>query len=83
MDIFDRYRECKEVVVGIKDETQRKHAESILSQLLHIEQARGIAERSHQKYREEMNGWENNLVKSICQTAREAELSEKGDGENV
>ena len=71
-DIFDRYRECKEIVEEIKDEEQKKYVNSILLQLLHIEQGRGIAVRAHQKYCNEMNEWENNLVREIKRRVKEA-----------
>lgn len=73
MDTFDRWKECKEIVEEIENKEQKDHAKSILSQLLHIEQGRGIAARAYAKYCNEMNEWENNLVKNIKQIAKEKE----------
>lgn len=68
---FDRYLACKKIVEEITDEEQKKHANSILSQLLHLEQGRQVAVRAYQNYCKEMNEWEWNLVKEIKRRAQE------------
>ena len=70
-DIFDRYHECKEIVDSMPDGKNKVHAESILRQLLHIEQARKVAHDNYNHYRNEMNSWENNLVGNIKEMAKE------------
>ena len=70
-DIFDRFRECDEIVNAMPDGESKKHAKTILMQLLHIEQARKVAHDSYNRYRNQMNGWENNLVRDIKSMAGE------------
>jgi hypothetical protein len=70
-DIFDRYHECKQIVEDMPECEDRAYAESILRQLLHIEQARKVAHDNYNRYRNDMNAWENGLVREIKRAAKE------------
>jgi hypothetical protein len=69
-DIFDRYHECDEIVNSMPDGINKDHAKTVLRQLLHIEQARKVAHDNYNRYRDEMNSWENNLVRDIKRIAK-------------
>lgn len=71
LGIFDRYHECSEIVGAMPDCAEKAHVEAILRQLLHIEQARKVAHDNYNRYRDEMNAWENNLVRDIKRMVKE------------
>lgn len=54
------------------DGTSKTHAEAILRQLLHIEQVRRVVHDNYNRFRDEMNSWENNLVGNIKDMVKEA-----------
>lgn len=70
-DIFDRYHECDQIVKAMPEGEKKAYAESILRQLLHIEQGRQIAHDNYNRYRNEMNVWEDNIVRDIKRAAKE------------
>ena len=69
-DVFDRYHECNELVESMEHGEDREHAKTMLTQLLHLEQARKVAISAYNKYCREMNDWENNIVKSIMRIVK-------------
>jgi len=70
-NLFDRFHECDHIVKAMPEGENRAYAESVLIQLLHIEQARKVAHDSYNHYRNHMNDWENNLVREIKRIVRE------------
>ena len=71
-DIFYRYSVCNKMIKEMPGGKNKEHAEAILSQLLHIEQARVVAYSNYKKYCKEMNDWENNLVANISRIVKES-----------
>ena len=71
---FQKYKECEDVVNTIQDEELKEHAKSISKQLLHLAQARHAAIRAYRKYSDEMNEWENELVRNVKRIAKEASI---------
>lgn len=71
---FQKYKECEDVVNTIQDEELKEHAKSISKQLLHLVQARHTAIRAYRKYSDEMNEWENELVRNVKRIAKEASI---------
>lgn len=72
MDVFDRYHEANEIVEALPDGENKEHLRDSAKQLLHLEQGRKVAVQAHAKYIDEMNAWENNILKFIKQEASKA-----------
>ena len=64
MKLYDRYKHCNEIVSSLPAEKQQG-IQGSLSQLLHLEQARDKAEQCFSRYKNEMNEWEDNIVRFI------------------
>ena len=71
-DIFGRYHRANEIVEVLPDGPNKEGLRKSVAQLLHIEQGRLKAVHAHQKYLNDMNEWENNILHFIESEARKA-----------
>lgn len=72
--VFDRYHECTKLINAMPDGEDKEYAGRIAAQLLHIEQARKVAQDNYNRYCNEMNAWENNIVRSVKQLAKQKRM---------
>jgi hypothetical protein len=70
-DIFDRYHTANEAVESLPDGPQKENLRSSANHLLHIEQARKVAVCAYQRYCNDMDEWEENILHFIMNELQE------------